>query len=171
MYNLIGYFICVPVAIISIPSMGALKACKLDDYPIFIPVLTYILWYQAPAMDEVFFFSCSPRRHQQQLNSRRHSTTQSRLRISFAKIPEKLLEAYTRKSRSRQSKQYNLQHLMPASHILDSGYSTGSFFISTPERKKGKGGGKKRRKNCTNTSEPNFDLVVETHQDSKFMCL
>lgn len=35
---------------------------------------------------------------------------------------------------------------MPASQILDSGYSTGSFFISTPERKNGEE--KKEEKNA-----------------------
>lgn len=61
MYNFMRYLICTPVPIISTPSMGALKACKLNDYPIFIPVLTYILKWKASAMDEVFLSVDQPR--------------------------------------------------------------------------------------------------------------
>lgn len=39
MYNFMGYFMCTPVPIISIPSMGAFKPHKLKDYPVFISPL------------------------------------------------------------------------------------------------------------------------------------
>lgn len=73
-YNFIRYFICMPVPIISTPSMGALKARKLNDYPIFIPELTYILGWRAPATDEVSVSVAQPTGTQQPLNGGQRET-------------------------------------------------------------------------------------------------
>lgn len=87
--------------------MGALKACKLNDYPIFIPALTYTLKWKASARDEVFLSVAQPRGTQQQLNSNQWpegdtaQLCQSRLRVALAKTPEELLGVYTRELRPR----------------------------------------------------------------------